>query len=30
MKTMAGLLRQGRFADEIMQMQIAPHGHEGR
>jgi hypothetical protein len=36
MKIMAGLLRQGRFADEIMQMHItqdAPHGDgsdEGR
>ncbi|MGB7945437.1 MAG: SEC-C metal-binding domain-containing protein, partial [Terriglobales bacterium] len=25
MKIMAGLLRQGRFADEIMQMSISPN-----
>ena len=28
MKTMAGLLRRGRFADEIMQMQSAPQGRQ--
>jgi len=28
MKAMAGLLRQGRFADEIMQMHSGPHGSQ--